>query len=183
MRPAVRQNLMRGAIKVLNADPFASMDRIAEKTHVSRMTLFRAFKNRSGLIEALVLESYKDCSEVISRITTGPGTATEKLEQSVREMIPLGPMFRFLLYGPWLFTNPVINDNEIALHRQWSNLLKILQDDGLLRADLSPGWMARCLDNLLMAAWQALDAGDLALNTAHEDVLKIFYDGILSQKR
>lgn len=170
-------------MKMLNADPTASMERIAEKAQVSRMTLFRAFKNRSGLLEALVLESYKDCSEVISRITTGPGTATEKLEQSIKEMMPLGPTFRFLLYGPWLFTNPEINENEIALLRQWCNLLEQMRDESMLRADLPLEWMARCLDNLMMAAWGALDEGDLALNTAHEYVLKLFFQGILNQKR
>ena len=184
MKLTSKQNLMHRAMEVLNAEPLASMDRIAEKTQVSRMTLFRSFKNRQGLIETLTLESYKECREIIDRISTGPGTASEKLEQSLKEMVPLGTMFRFLLYSPCLYYgNSVINENEIALRQQWCNLLKQMQKDQILREDLSPDWMARCLDSLLVSAWVALDEGDLARNTAHEQILTIFFQGTSQQKQ
>jgi len=185
MKPNTRRQLLSTAMKVLNTDPSASMERIAEEAHVSRMTLFRTFKNRQGLIEELVLESYKVCSEIILRATarsdtgtaTGAGTASEKLAESVREMMPVGAMFRFLLYGPWRFTNPIIIENDIALRQQWHNLLKELQEEKTLRADLPLAWLARSLDSLLIAAWESLESGDIAINTAHEYVLKLFFYG------
>ena len=183
MKQATKQNLMHRAMEALNAEPLASMARIAEKTQVSRMTLFRAFKNRPGLIEALTLESYKECREIINRISTGPGTAFEKLEQSLKEMIPLGTVFRFLLYSPYLSDSPTLNESEIALRRQWRSLLTQMQKEKILREDLSPDWMARCLDNLLIAAWAAIDDGDLAKNTAHDQILTIFLQGTSPQKR
>lgn len=169
---------MHSALKILCSEPLATMESIAEACNVSRMTLFRVFKSRQNLIDILTLASFEACNKIITDNYASTLTAREKIEQSVKQLIPVGAMFRFLYYAPWKSQNIEIKKSEEILYQKWHDLLLELKKAGTLRPEISIDWAVKSIDYLILAAWDAIDNGEIAPKTAHEQVLQIFFNGV-----
>jgi len=179
LKAGARKQLIHAAIKILCTEPLATMERIAEASNVSRMTLFREFKSRQNLIDALTVESYVVCNKIVSDNCASQLSAKDKIKQSVKELIPMGAMFRFLYYIPWRSQNIAVQESEKILYQKWFCLLEELKKDGWLKPEIPTDWAVRVLDGLILAAWDAVDYGEIAPKTAHEYVVEVFFNGVL----
>lgn len=179
MKAESHQQLVHAAIKILCTEPLATMERIAEASNVSRMTLFRVFKSRQKLIDTLTVESYEVCNKIVSNNYASQLSTKNKIEQNIKELIPVGAMFRFLYYIPWRSQNIAVQKSEEILYQKWRCLLEELKSEGGFRPEIPTGWAVRALDSLILAAWDAVDVGEIAPKAAHEHVLEIFFNGVL----
>lgn len=177
---AVRsEDLLASATQTLASNPGASLADVAVAAGVSRTTIFTRYPTRAALLEAVAIHGVtrlEDAYEAAgARTSTAP--AAEVLANLVTRMIPIGPNIAFLFREPLLHGNETVQSHLMALHEMDLALLRRAQAEGDLRRDAPVAWLARSLDALVYAAWEGVDAGELAALEAPHHVMSMFLDG------
>lgn len=177
MKIKTRQKIIAAALQELIRNPHASLEQIAISAAVSRITLFRYFPHRQELMFALHQEALRIFWEIMEGILHTDSSANHKLLAFVREMVPYGATFRFLLYEPSRSADPRMARLLQGYYQGLHSLIHALITEGHLVAHTSPHWAARHLNALLWMAWDAIEQGELVPKAAPELVVHTFYHG------
>lgn len=154
--------LLDAAATVLARDASASLGDIAERAGVGRATLHRHFPTRRHLVRALTLDALHrlaQASDQIARAAQGPEQAFRLLIEAI---VPLGDRYRFLASDPLRGDE---TDVRIVYDRRRSDLTahaEALKAAGLIARDVPTPWVVASIDALVHAAWQAVEAGEIA---------------------
>ncbi len=171
--------LLSSATQTLAADPGASLADVAAAAGVSRTTIFSRYPTRAALLEAVALDGIARLEHAYESagVKTSPAPAVSVLTDLVGRLIPLGPHIAFLFRERTLDDNEAVQSHLMALQELDIALLARAQTEGDLRQDAPIAWLARSLDALVYAAWEGVDAGELASLEAPHHVTSMFIDG------
>ena len=173
------EDLLASATQTFASDPGASLAKVATAAGVSRTTIFTRYPTRAALLEAVALEGVNRLRHAYESAgtTTSTAPAAEVLADLVNNLIPIGPSIAFLFRERSLDGNEVIQSHLAALQEADFALLLRAQAEGDLRLGASVAWLARSLDALVYAAWEGVDAGELAALEAPHHVMSMFLEG------
>ncbi|WP_165497134.1 TetR/AcrR family transcriptional regulator [Rhodococcus sp. ABRD24] len=152
-----RDAVIAAAIRMLAADPEASMQQIAAQSGVGRTTVYRHFPTREHLMQALVDLVVDEQRAIVRAAITPDAAAAAVFHRLGPGIIRVGERYRFLDNRPG-----AIADAPLRHPTAGEPLLEWLTDAaerGELRADLPPEWMYAMIHGLARAANEEVLAG------------------------
>ncbi|MBF6354468.1 helix-turn-helix transcriptional regulator [Nocardia higoensis] len=145
------------AIRMLGADPEASMQQIAAKSGVGRTTVYRHFPTREHLMQALIDLVVDEQRAIVTAAITPDADAAAAFHRLGPGIIRVGERYRFLDNRPGAITDAPLRhpapDEPLLI---W---LTSAVQRGELRADLPPEWMYAMIHGLARAANEEVLAG------------------------
>jgi AcrR family transcriptional regulator len=168
-----REQIAVSALRLLNADPTASMAAIAAAAGVSRATLHRNYASREDLIRHLGELSLTSWREALDEAGIDAAVHSADPEQLSRA---LEAMCCQLIrdadeYGFTFTENTLRNDDDIVaasevLANRELAFYSAAQRAGVLRSDLPAAWIGHAVFGLLVGLRDALRRGDIAVRDA-----------------
>lgn len=150
---------------------------IAAEAGIGRATLHRHFASRDVFINALAawaLESLEKAALRAARLAT---THEQAFFAIVKALIPLGDRYHILTQLRIISTNPEILARIRAQNKDMEELVTRLQEQGIFSRAFNADWINGVLDALIYTAWQKVQSGDLAANSAYGLVTKTLKSG------
>ena len=179
MNQVTRERIITQSIACLAQNANISMDEIAKSAGVGRATLFRYFKSRAELLVAIKLHAGEQLKAVVSPIFHSDLPAREKMVRIVTRLVPLGASLNVSAYFiyPMKQEDPRVMASYQKYSDQTRQLCLDLKAEGSLNADLALAWLVASMDNLIFAAWEQVESGDIAPKQAPWLVLRTFLAG------
>lgn len=170
------QAILEAAARELADDPKASMSAIAERSGLGRATVYRHFRSREELVEAIHRRALDDAEEAIARSRPREGPAPQALERLVEALLEVGDRYR--VAAELHAGDPALRRRERRLARPVAALVERGQAAGELRGDIPAEWVPQALAGLLAAALRASREGVIARNQAARCVLAALIEGV-----
>ena len=143
--------------------------------------MHRYFRERSDLVDAVVLDSVRVIADATARARLDEGDALDGLRRLLAEYLDVGDRVRVLLDDPSLAgTYPAVDD----LLRAEGPVVGVIergQADGRLDNKVPAAWIERVLWALLYTACEAVDEGMLSRHEALATALRSLEHGICGQ--
>ncbi|MEV8514883.1 TetR/AcrR family transcriptional regulator [Dactylosporangium sp. NPDC051484] len=166
-----REAVLAAAIRILAADPEASMRQIAAESGVARVTVYRHFPTREHLIQALIDLVVDEERAVVTKAITPAATAAEVFDRLGCGIIRVGERYRFLDNRSGSVTEAPLR--HPAADEPLLVWLAEAAERGELRTGLPPEWMYAMIHGLGRAANEEVlvgrrtadEAGRLLANT------------------
>ncbi|HEY0890459.1 MAG TPA: helix-turn-helix domain-containing protein [Nocardioides sp.] len=181
---ASRDSILSAAQRQLNQDPTASMAVVAEAAGVGRATLHRHFATREALLTEIGTrsldrwQSHLDERDVAAvAASADPGRIAECLAALIRDFVADADDFGFALTDTYMCAEPALTARAEALFAREVELYAAAQAAGVLRGDVSARWIGHAIYGLLVAARDAIRAGDVARRDLDGVVLSTFLTG------
>ncbi|GAA2846184.1 TetR/AcrR family transcriptional regulator [Streptosporangium fragile] len=159
MRADATRNLERvlstGA-RLLADDPSVSIAAIAAAAGVDRRTVYRRFASREELLAAVYQARYDAVEKAIEAARLREAPVAVALHLYVEGIIAVNR--RWPVETSRMLTEETIRERRRRLIDEVDLFLRRATDEGLLRSDLPPGWVAKLLPSLMLYAAEELSA-------------------------
>lgn len=179
------RELGQAALRLLNADPTASMAQIATAAGISRATLHRTFATREDLVKFLgrmSLESWRDALDaagIDEAAADGNGDkVTDALHRLCGELIRDADEYGFVLTEPAAHRDEELVTEAELLQNRELRFYTAAQEAGVLRADLPVPWIANAVFGLLVGLRDGLRRGDIAVRDAERLLRETLLNGV-----
>lgn len=159
-----RDAVVAAAVRVLRADPGASMQAIADASGVGRSTVYRRFPTRESLVTELLAEVLGEAAEGLAAAEEHRGPALEALDALGAHVVGLGARYAFLEAHPAALADVAALEAELTART--AALVERWQAAGEIRADIPALWPGAVLRGLSMSTAAELEAGRLELPQA-----------------
>jgi len=141
MQPTTKDSLIEAAIRVLTANPAASLSDIAAEAGVKRVTLHRLLGTREELLQEIAIRSLAEMDNACQHAARDAKTSMEALRLSVEALVPVGDRCHFL----WSLSD-VWEEPEVAqeIARQNAELAELIDDaksEGSVDSDIPNAWI------------------------------------------
>jgi AcrR family transcriptional regulator len=164
-----REHILNSAIKILNGDISAPLDRIADDARISKRTLYRYFEDRETLINACYSHMLEAWHSAMLEAIGKDNDPIKQLEEMLYAAIDCGTKYVFLTA---LEIRPIDVD-ELGREKyeayeqarnKWFDLVPELQGKNIIDAQLSASWIRHLFINTVRTSIEALNSGDVAPN-------------------
>jgi AcrR family transcriptional regulator len=176
MRADATRNLelvLSTGARMLADDPSASIAAIAAAAGVDRRTVYRRFASREELLAAVYQARYDAVEEVVAAARLREAPVAVALHLYVEGIIAVNR--KWPVETSRLLAEDTIREPRQRLIDQVDAFLRRATDDGLLRSDLPPGWVATLLPPLMRHG--AEDLSDLSAAQAADVVVDTLLRG------
>ncbi|MEK8173224.1 helix-turn-helix domain-containing protein [Streptomyces sp. M19] len=178
-----REHVLSTAAALLTRRSTASMDDLAKAAGISRATLHRHFAGRDALILALEQLGIERFEAALDAAEIEEGDAVEALRRLVTAARSVSGFLAFLYTENQLFEAERPNEGWARLDRRVEALFRRGQEQGRMRLDLTPAWLAEALYGLIGAAAWAVQDGRLAVRDMDHMVAELLLGGVRREKR
>jgi AcrR family transcriptional regulator len=163
-------------MRVLVDDPSRSMQEIADLTGIGRATLYRYFHTREDLVAAIAQQVLEEAELAIAESRPEEGTVEEAMARLVAGLLATAD--HYCVQVEKLFPADAAREFEARLGGPLLALAERGQREELFDPSLTPRWIISVMENLVQAAIQGVQAGDLARNHVPDLVMKTLLRGI-----
>jgi AcrR family transcriptional regulator len=165
-----RRALLNAAAEALAENPGASIAQVAQAAGLARATVYRHFRTRQDLLEAMRAEALVSAAEAIAGSRLDEGDPLEALRRAVEALASHGVRFRaLLLEGVEL--NPTFLQERAEVLAPLHEVVRRGQEAGLIRPELPARWVVTAMAALLTAGVRML-AGE----TDHRIVANLAFE-------
>lgn len=173
MRADASRNLsrvLRTGARLLAEDPSTTIAAIATESGVDRRTVYRRFDTRESLLAAVFQAKLDSAQRVLDEARLDEAPVTVALHRYVEGIIPVSREWP-LDTRRMMRTDPAANARREEQSQRLDRFVQRATDEGILRADLPPGWARSMLDSLVdnaahdFADIEAPRAADLIVDT------------------
>lgn len=179
LRLSSEQAIIESAIALLSANAGATMSEIALNAGVGRATLHRHFKTRDELIRAIKERCITETNAAVAALDDPEMPAAERLLNMLTAVIPLGDRYNFL--SQEAVTDTALRSGYRAQLDWLTDLVALLQSDGVIARDLPVSWVVAQIDQIIWTAWCEVSAGRLAPSDAPELGMRTLINGLGAQ--
>jgi AcrR family transcriptional regulator len=161
------QNIVDTAIIVLNENPSATLEIVAEKAGISSRTLYRYFSDRNKLIDACKEMLTTTCRAAMNAAFDGSDNPLKQLELTLYAAIDCGSKFAFFEKLNQIMPKqetPSPEGNEGQIQSRLFNMIITLQKQGLITDVLTSAWIYKLFSGMVNTTISAISSGDIALN-------------------
>jgi AcrR family transcriptional regulator len=186
VRADARRNLARildATAEVIAADPAASLEQIAARAGVSRVTIYHHFPGRDALMDALTDRSIAEVRSALEAAEPAEGTATAALERALRASWQVVGRYRGLVIVNRRLEQAELRarlEPALALLR---SLIRRGQESEEFDPDLPADWLIGILTDLIHAASRQVSAGAMDAVSAERTLLRSAQAALASHKR
>ncbi|GAA4092165.1 TetR/AcrR family transcriptional regulator [Nocardioides kongjuensis] len=179
-----RDTVLAAAQRLLTTDPTASMAQIATAAGVGRATVHRHFASREDLLHEIGRRSLDrwaatlveaEVTDVIA--SADPERIRACIEEILGRFVIDAHELGIALTDPTVLNAADLHERATALFADEVALYAAAQAAGVLRSDVPARWLGHSVYGLLVAARDALVAGDIARNDAQALVRSTFLEG------
>lgn len=181
---STRDTVLAAGQRLLTQDPTASMAQIAAAAGVGRATVHRHFASRDDLLREIGLRSLERWQEELVAVgvadvvaSADPARIRACLDELLGQYVGDSEDFGIALTDPTVLNDPTLKARADALFEEEIALYAAAQEEGVLRADVPARWLGHIVYGLLVAARDALVAGDIARREAEAMVSAAFFEG------
>lgn len=164
-------DIIEAIIFVFAHKPDATMNDVAKKAGVSRITLNRKFGSKTAMLEKAQSHSIRRFESILKRAHNSRKSSMDKFLMVLQEYYRFRNHYFF-----WMRTmidQP--STNQKLFLKQLESIEKLVRDaqeQGHIRQDLPAGWVASFFDFLIIAAGTSRYRGVIA----ERDMLKLVWD-------
>ncbi len=173
--------ILEATIFVLAYKPEATMEDIADRAGVTRITINRKFGGKQKLKEAAARHSLKIFDHIIRRAMSGKKPPMDKFFKIMREYYRVRHHYYF-----WMRTMIDEEDqNRKAFLKQLDKVEQLVvkaQERGEVKAHLPSGWVASFFDYIIITAANTRYRGVVAERDALQIAWHTFMYGVAPQK-
>jgi AcrR family transcriptional regulator len=172
MRSDATRNLelvLKTSARLLADDPSASIAAIAAAANVDRRTIYRRFTTREELLAAVHSARYEAVERAIDNARLHEAPVAVALHLYVEGIIAVNRAWPVVMRS--VLADGTVTEQRSRLVKEVDTFLIRAVDEGLLRADLPPGWINGVLPLLMLQAAEQLpdltaaQAADLVVDT------------------
>jgi len=155
-----RQTIIDSAILVFNEDLSAPLEKVAERSDVTRRTLHRYFKDRKELMESCEMEVQKACFLSMTAASNSSEDPLEKLKNMFDAGINCGIKYTFLhklhhLSGHSHSVNKQNCSDYDKTLAIWNGHLLFLQKKGLIDQQITIDWIQMLYNGIVSASFNS----------------------------
>jgi TetR/AcrR family transcriptional regulator, mexCD-oprJ operon repressor len=172
--------IVDAALRVLADRPGAGMAEIAEASGLSRATIYRHFRTRAELVQAIQQQALEAAGEAIAACGLGNHPAQVALGCAVEALVGVGDRYRLL--GQEATLDPRMLEAQRSVAQPLLDTVRRGQRSGELRGDLPATWVLASMGNLLVLALREMSAGRLGRDDAARIVSATLLDGIAAEQ-
>lgn len=169
-----RETILDAALTVLQQNPEAGINDIADDAGLSRATLYRHFPTREDLLHALRQRARAQGKQAMQDAQPDEGDPIEALERMVTALFEVGARNR-VLFGT-NSSKPTIAERERHFEPV-TRTFERAQREGLLDPDIAATWLTAAMRNLFGAAIAEIKAGRLERSAAPKLIVRQIVDG------
>jgi AcrR family transcriptional regulator len=169
-----REAILEAALSVIQQDPDAGMNEIADGAGVGRATLYRHFPAREDLLNALRQRAREQGRAAMIAARPDEGDPIEALERIVAALIDVGYRNR-VLFGPKV-SRPDLAKREEHFE-PIARTFERAQREGIISTEFTVTWLTNALRTLLGAARVEGQAGRLARKDAPALIVRQLVEG------
>ncbi|GEB34733.1 MULTISPECIES: TetR/AcrR family transcriptional regulator [Brevibacillus] len=181
-RSAIKEARLRAildaATELLIQKPTASLNEIAEYAGIGIATLHRYIESREQLMLQLGLRALQVVGESMRQIPLDEEKLEDYIPALIEALIPLGDKIYFLTHDATLYYSEEIIAAEHKLKEPVCYAIRLLQEKGIVRQDMSVDWVWNALYMLVFIAWQQVQDGRLAKRPAAQLVTDTLFHGV-----
>lgn len=166
---------------VLARDRGASMHLIATRAGISRATLLRLFPTRRELLEAVSARILDGCEAVLDCIDGPPPGSGEAFGSLLAGVARFAQLWSLVYVEPEILGDPAAAERAADIMTRLDVFFARLQDDGVVRTDMPPRWLAATFCGLAEAAWELNLGGYMGALQAPDYVSAVLLGDRLSQ--
>ncbi|MFC8454720.1 TetR/AcrR family transcriptional regulator [Kitasatospora sp. NPDC057223] len=174
-----RDSVLEAAVGVLSRRPTAHLDEIARAAGISRATLHRIFPGREALIREVGALSLRKVAAALDTAAIEDGDPQAALRRLIDAVVPDAALCAFLAGENQLYDHPEINDLWEIQDARIRALFLRGQQEGVFRIELSAGWLAEALFDLVAGIGWAVQDGRLAPRDSAFSLAELFLGGAL----
>jgi AcrR family transcriptional regulator len=160
-----RTAILAAAIALLDEQPDASLERIAEAAHVTRQTVYAHFASRDALLNAVLDELTAETLAAIDALDLEQGPALDNTLRLVDLTWHLFEQHPLLLHIPATTTQDA---RHHPVNERLERLIRRGQHTGEITRELPAHWLVTALTALGHAAGQSVATGNLTVRTANK---------------
>lgn len=175
------RRIIEQAAHVLAEGRGRTMQEIADISGIGRTTLYRHFRTRDDLIQAIKRQAMEDAHAAIVASRLEEGNAEDALRRVIAALISVGDRYR-ILAEEGLSKEEVHGDHQ-AMETELYALVARGQREGTFTPALSSHWILTAMGQLVMAAIGQIQAGELARNHAAATVADTLLQGVRGPAR
>lgn len=175
------RRIIEQAAHVLAEGRGRTMQEIADISGIGRTTLYRHFRTREDLIRAIKHQALDEAHAAIAASRLDEGKAEDALRRVIAGLISVGDRYRILVEEG--LSRVEMHDDKDDLGVELLALVARGQREGAFISTLSPRWILTAMGQLIMAAIQQVQAGELARNHAADTVADTLLRGIRDSAR
>ncbi|MCD0486066.1 TetR/AcrR family transcriptional regulator [Streptacidiphilus sp. ASG 303] len=149
--------ILNAAARLWAEDPDAPVAAVADAAGVSRVTVYRRFPTREGLLDALREQAARESADAIAGIDPLHGPPLQALERIVGALAEIAHRYQ-VVYLPGITSTPAASDRDIRAGL--TELVTRAQTVGEVRTDIPAGWVVTVISAHLAAAARAQHRGD-----------------------
>jgi AcrR family transcriptional regulator len=172
---ATERQLIEQAAAVLAEGRGRTMQEIADLSGVGRTTLYRHFRTREDLLQAIRAQALADVRATIAESRLDEDDAETALRRVIEGLLRVGHRYRVLVNeGHKEEDREAFADLTAAL----ISVVERGQREGLFTPTLTPRWVVAALGSLIAAAIRQVKDGELARNYAADAVAETLLRGV-----
>jgi AcrR family transcriptional regulator len=163
------ESVLSAGARLLADDPSVTIAAIAAAAGVDRRTVYRRFASREELLAAVYQARYDAVEEAIEAARLREAPVAVALHLYVEGIIAVNR--EWPVEASRMLAEETIRERRRRLIEEVDLFLRRATDEGLLRSDLPPGWVAGLLPPLMLHAAEELSglsaaqAADVVVNT------------------
>ncbi|KIO74721.1 hypothetical protein TH53_24790 [Pedobacter lusitanus] len=178
-----KQKIIDTAIEIFNDDYSSTLEKVAERSEVTRRTLHRYFTDRSDLLKACQLEMQENCGTSIAKAINSSEDPLMQLEQVLYAGIDCGSKYSFLqkLYQQQDDLSQKKDEGYDAYDDIFSQTMSIileLQQQKVISSNLTLPWISLFLNGIITTTILSSTTGSVARNDIKNFAWYSFSKGI-----
>ncbi|WP_164849973.1 TetR/AcrR family transcriptional regulator [Mucilaginibacter limnophilus] len=164
---STEQNIVDTAIYVLNENPSATLEMVADKAGISSRTLYRYFNHRNKLLASCKETLTVTCRAAMNAAFDASENPIKQLELTLYAAIDCGSKFAFFDKLNQIMPKqetPETDGNAGQIQGRLFNLIVTLQKQGLITDVLTSAWIYKLFSGMVNTTISAITSGDIAVN-------------------
>lgn len=175
--------IIQATIEVLNKDPSAKIETIAEAANVSRRTLHRYFSTRDDLLTGCATWLIDEVLNDVNNATKAHQNPLEQLKQMFYDDIDKGQYFEFCQKFMVHFEHTDIQTKFNQMTQLFRRTLDQAKAQGFIAQALSNGWIEYMWMGIVHGATRALAEGAVAPKAVQSLAWQAFTQGFIHNSR
>ena len=166
------RRILEATAELIATDPDATMEQVAARAGVSRVTLYNRFSNREALMDALTERSVEEVRAALAGADPEAGAAVEAMERMLRAAWPVIGRYRGLVIVNRRLARSELRARLAPALEPLRSLVRRGQESGDFDPDLPPEWLVGILLDLIHAASAQVTAGAMDAAAAERALLR-----------